>query len=1750
MNQNVQKGWRTYCPNRWWLTVLTAVLAAGMLFTAWVVRSADRNLRNNQLHSAKKYAESVEDELLNVIIGATPDFDSARYLTIQEQLSSVAGIRSDCCRFLSIMVRNSRGRVYVFAGRQSPEPSKKLRVESIPFQCLGVFKEKKAISVGPVTFRGGDWITALVPLGGSQNTRLDAVLGMHMEASRWKSALFRAAIPPVGFTLVLLLVLLSSSVMFSWRGRVEYNHYAFLHHLEAVLTGVLGVLITVFAAWCIHNSRTRSARDAFRQLADGRTATLCETFRYLGDIELEGLARFFESSRKVEADEFQNYTKYIAENAAVQAWGWIPAVPVDQKDVFEARAVSDGPAGFKMWQRSRTGHRVPATGRSVYYPVYFIAPLAGNEPAVGFDLGSEPRRREALNKAAATGLTTCTDPITLVHEKDQQKAVLICRPLFSGSSERTPLGFVFAVVRIGDFLETVDLDDNMRLEVSILYPRRAKKLLASSRKSDNGAIGLWSHSHCFFAFGKTFAVTVFPGPGFIGLYSGWMVWMVMLSGLVLTGSLVILVSMILSRRRTLELLVAERTAELAEHRERLSATLQSLGDGFISTDGSGHVIDMNPVAELLTGVLKDQAAGRPLGEVFCLRSNQNRAPAENPIEKVLGSGEKQRGTNGSVLIAPDGTERQIASSAAPIRRNDGTIAGAVLMFRDITEEYRIRQELQQFRAALDTGNDQVFIIDRNEMRFVDVNRTACRKLGFSRDELLKMGPQDITVHYDRETLAGEIDRIVQPASGNSIMETVHRTRDGGEIPVEVHLHKIEFSGAMLLIAVARDITDRRHMEETLRIRAKQQHELARFSEEALTGASLDVLFKKAVSFVSDVLGTRYAEVLEYRVEAKQLFLREGVGWKDGWVGKQSVPDGPGSQGGYTLIQTEPVVSEDIHHETRFSPPTLLKEHGVVSGLTVAIPGVGGPFGVLGVQHDVPHTFTRDDTHFMEAMANVLAAAIQRKRDESALYIVHEQMRAVTESARDAIVMIDHQGNVSFWNPAAETIFGYRRDEVIGKNLHRFIAPKRYHKMHYTAYEHFKKTGGGGAIGKTLELEANHKEGREFPVELSLSSLKLDGKWHAVGIMRDITERKQAEKELHRTLAETERVNGLMQGREKRVRELKQEVNALSSELDRDLVYDLPDAVESESLEKYVQNGLGDIEESRRNALSIAEDADMARASAEEARNELELINTQLEQQTLYANEMAIKAERANAAKSEFLANMSHEIRTPMNGVIGMTGLLLDTDLDEDQRRYAETVHASGEALLELINDILDFSKIEAGKLELETLDFDLRATLDSFAEMMALKAHEKGIEFLCAASPEVPTFVRGDPGRLRQVLVNLTGNAVKFTDEGEIAVRATLVSETGSEAVIRFAVRDTGIGIPDEKRIILFDQFTQVDTSTTRKYGGTGLGLAISKQLSELMGGEIGVESEEGKGAEFWFTVRLEKQPEPHLEQKLPADVRDVRILVVDDNTTNREILIAQLTAWLACPDEAPDGEAALEMLRAAKEAGDPYSLAIIDMQMPGMNGEELGRKIRSDSLVSDTRLLMMTSLGRSGKSAHYKTIGFNGFLVKPVRQLRFFSTLKAVLAGKSQSPDSNAEKRHAIRTLSRHDVRVLLAEDNSTNQKVALGLLKKLGVPAEAVANGAEAVEALKSIPYDLVLMDVQMPELDGYEATAQIRDPKSGVRNHEVPVIAMTANAMTGDRERCLQAGMNDYVAKPVNPQALSEVLRKWLPEKEEKK
>ena len=658
---------------------------------------------------------------------------------------------------------------------------------------------------------------------------------------------------------------------------------------------------------------------------------------------------------------------------------------------------------------------------------------------------------------------------------------------------------------------------------------------------------------------------------------------------------------------------------------------------------------------------------------------------------------------------------------------------------------------------------------------------------------------------------------------------------------------------------------------------------------------------------------------------------------------------------------------------------------------------------------------------------------ERRRNDEALRGQQEHTRAIIDTASDPFVAMDEQGVVTDWNCAAERTFGWSREEAVGRLLAETIVPPRHRDAHAEGIRRVEAGGEPHVIGTRVEIEAQHREGSELQVELSIwrAGQGAGGGFNA--FLHDITDRKQGEQDLAT------------------------------------------------------------------------------------ARNQ------------------ALEASRL---KSEFLATMSHEIRTPLNGVIGLTGLLLDSELSEAQRRHAEGVRASGEALLGIINDVLDFSKIEAGKLEIETVDFDLTHALEDVASLVTESARAKGLELVAYCRPEVPTVLRGDVGRLRQILLNLATNAVKFTEHGEVVLRAGLDEQSGTDqVVVRFEVSDTGIGIKPEAAERLFDPFSQADASTTRRYGGTGLGLAICRRLAEAMGGSIGLDARAGEGTTFW--VRLPFQhallPVPTAGEARTHSLEGKRILVVDDNETNRLVLASQLRAWDITADLAADAEVALRLLRAAAGAH-PYDLAVVDMAMPGMDGLELAGIVSTDHQLAGIPLLLLSSVTVEFEAA--TRAGFAARLTKPVHLSQLYDALVRALTPHAGGLTASAPTPAAARGARG---KLLIVEDHAINQEVAKGIVAKLGYSCDVAGDGIEALAALDRQGYDAVLMDCHMPHMDGFQATAEIRRLEAGRRH--LPIIAMTAGAMVEDREKCLAAGMDDYLTKPVKERALEDMLNLWL-------
>ncbi|NQZ79755.1 MAG: response regulator [Colwellia sp.] len=809
--------------------------------------------------------------------------------------------------------------------------------------------------------------------------------------------------------------------------------------------------------------------------------------------------------------------------------------------------------------------------------------------------------------------------------------------------------------------------------------------------------------------------------------------------------------------------------------------------------------------------------------------------------------------------------------------------------------------------------------------------------------------------------------------------------------------------------------------------------------------------------------------------------------------------------------------------------------------------------------------------------------IETERAEDAT----NKLQAILNSIVDAIININDKGHIIAFNSAAEKMFGYKEKEIIEENI-SVLLPRGFSREHDEYMQEFLKSHETKIDNKGREFPALRKDGEIFTMNLSISRVMTTGGVLFTYLIRDITEQKLLEADKKRSIQEAEnmawRLNFALSAPKIGVWDYN--ITTGNSTWDErmyilhEMVFNDALITEEQWLSFVHQDDLELVEEFLKFSSINAEDFHFeyriilpnkevkyiechAQVLKDDYEKNIRVVGTNrdiTEQHNLQVlKQQALNmAEDALRLRSEFLASMSHEIRTPMNGVLGMLNLLEQSKLTKQQHHHVQLASSSGQSLLLLINDILDFSKIEAGKLDLEVLDFDIRSQLGEFAESMAIKAQEKGLEIILDVTKIKYAMVKGDPSRLRQILTNLVGNSIKFTDSGEIVIKA-FINEYNDRLQLTCSVADTGIGIPDNKVNSLFDSFTQVDASTTRKYGGTGLGLAIVKQLCQLMDGAIEVISSYGHGSEFTFTLFLDKSD--LASQMMPrVDIKGTKILIVDDNSTNLEVLKGQLEIWGAEVTQAQDGFAALNIIEQHPESY--FKLAILDMQMPGMDGATLGNKLQEGQRSTDIKLVMMTSMAERGDAAFFADLGFSAYFPKPTTTSDLFDALSVVLENKQALNDANPlVTHHNLRSLTQHSsnkkainkkARILLVEDNRINQVVLLGVLSNLGLSADVAGNGLEALAALMSSPddaaYQLIIMDCQMPEMDGYEATRAIRAGKTKELYNDIPIIAMTANAMKGDKEKCLIAGMSDYATKPVDAEGLYEKLLHWIGEDSE--
>lgn len=804
----------------------------------------------------------------------------------------------------------------------------------------------------------------------------------------------------------------------------------------------------------------------------------------------------------------------------------------------------------------------------------------------------------------------------------------------------------------------------------------------------------------------------------------------------------------------------------------------------------------------------------------------------------------------------------------------------------------------------------------------------------------------------------------------------------------------------------------------------------------------------------------------------------------------------------------------------------------------------------------------------QLLGRTILCAMERNQQRRVLRRNGEKYRSALDNLADAYYEVDLSGNFIYVNKRLCWLRGWTRDQMVGRNYRECTTPAGAKRMQEIGAETIR-TGASRAF---YDFDAVTPDGVTAVFEISLGLMR-DAEGNPIGfngVARDVTEKrkelaalKDSEKRYRNIVANIEEgyFEADLKGRMTFFNEpMARLVKRSRAEL---LMVDNHGYLDGNNAKKVLRayneilttgrpNGSLQYEVTRKDGTRCTLESSVSLMVDAQGRPKgFQGVVRDITERKNAEKALALARERAEAsdrAKSQFLAYMSYDIRLPMNGIIGMYHLLMNTELTPEQHDYVQTVKRSADGLLSIVNNILDFFSVETGHLELATIDFDLRQTIENMVGLPAFQAHAKGLSFAYDIHSEVPSLLRGDPGRLQQIINNAVINAIKFTRRGEVVFRVVPVEETTGDVTLRFSIHDTGIGLSkaDQKR--LFTPFQLMDIAALRKYGGTDLGLTISRKLIQLMGGQMGIQSDAEQGATFWFTLRFEKQegiqPRPMND---PEMLRGKRVLIVDDHRSNLDILGGYLKAWGCVCDQASSGSVALSLLHAVANAGAPYDLVISDLMMPEMDGAELARRIKADPSLIDTPLIMLTSHGLSGEVADMKSIGHAAHLTKPVQPSALFDCMVTVFCGGRGGTEAAVKHHEAIGQClpeaTRRDTRILVAEDNAINRRVALHLLQRCGFQADAVANGLEALAALESRTYDVVLMDVQMPEMDGLEATWAIRDPNSAVRNHGVPIIAMTAMAMQGDQDRCLQAGMDDFIAKPIQPVVLVKAIEKQL-------
>lgn len=1160
---------------------------------------------------------------------------------------------------------------------------------------------------------------------------------------------------------------------------------------------------------------------------------------------------------------------------------------------------------------------------------------------------------------------------------------------------------------------------------------------------------------------------------------------------------------------------------LAEERDRVQKYLDVAGVIFRVVDAKGDVTLINRKGCEVLGYEEHEVLGKNWFRHFVPR--RARREVMGNFAKLMAGDEEGAEYTESALLTKTGEERAVAWHNTVLRDETGRIVATLSSGEDITERKQAEQALkaseERFKAMFELAPDAYYMSDLKG-NILDGNRAAERIMGYAREELIGQNFLKLNLLSPNQIpkAASLLLRNVigQPTGPDEFTLT---RKDGSKFVAEITTYPVQIHGESLVLALARDVTGRRDTERQIAER--------RLYLEAVLASAPDAI----ISLDAD------HHIAEWNVGAARLFGYS----KDEVVGK-NIDD---------LIANSHAIREAT---------ALTKQ--VMSGQTL------GPMETVRYRKDgtpvdviISGSPVLVEGRFIGAVA-VYTDITEHKHAEAALRESEERYRNLFDNIPIGLYRTAPDGRILTANRALLDMLGY----ASLSEFQKVSAPDVYADAADRPRQQAMLERAGVVRG--FEQQMRRSDGDTIWALDNVRALKGDDgqTLYYEGSLEDITARKQAERNISRLAAVIEQAAESVI-----ITDLDGNMEYVNPFFEKATGYTPAEALgqnprilksgrQSEEFYRTLwdtitsgRNWSGIMVNNRKDGSLFHEEASIFPVKDPSGQ----IINfaavkrdiTERVQAEAELRQAKEAAEAASRAKSEFLANISHEIRTPMNGIIGMTELALDTPLTDEQREYLSLSKSSAESLLRIINDILDFSKIEAGKMGLESIPFSLRDCLGDTMKALAVRAHNKGLELAYDVPAHVPDALIGDPGRLRQTIANLVGNAIKFTQHGEVVLFVEAEAETEEEAALQFAVADTGIGIPPDKQKTIFEAFTQADSSTTREYGGTGLGLTISSRLVEMMGGKMWVQSEVDIGSTFYFTARFRLQKDLETIPLAGLDeLRGLYVLVVDDNETNRRILQDMLTSWRAKPVAAPSGRLALEIMSRAQEAGTPFALVITDMRMPEMDGFTLAGRIKTTPGLADAHVIVLSSSGLPGDAARCRELGIEAYLMKPVKQSEMLDTILTIF-GPRLEENAALITRHSLRE-SRSRARVLLVEDNPVNQRLATRLLEKRGHVVTVANNGREALVVLEHASFDVVLMDIEMPEMDGFAATAAIREREKQTGDH-IPIVAMTAHAMKGDRERCLAAGMDNYLPKPIQAKELLELVESLvMPPKEEPK